>query len=192
MKSAENKRILLSPVDMDRDAMIRLEKLGLIHRLSPGNDTAGPVKGDNLGRSLYESDPRLGGHKLIVATIDSPTLRYFGCHVDCEDVWLIGSPDYRPLYFVFAIPLWDEFNRKAAAGSLTADDFICLRARYNDPEASFFVVNKLAVHGEFVPPGPGVSPSFYVTEPTNMRIEFASFGPHAIEVRDGGEAWTVG
>lgn len=186
------KSILLSPRDMNRDAMVSLEKLGLIHRLSPGNDTAGPASGDNLGRSIYESDPRFGGHKLIVATIDSPALRYFGCHLDCEDVWLIGMNSYRPLYFVFAIPLRDEFARRAGEGKLTAADFICLRARYNDPEASFFVVNKLVMHGEFVPSGTGPSPSFYVTEPTDMRIEAGSFGMHSIEVEDDGETWVVG
>lgn len=184
--------IRLVPEDMTRDAMLRMEKLGLIHRLAPGNDTADPVAGDNLGRSIYEGDAQFGGHKLIVATIDSPTLRYFGCHLDCEDVWLIGKDSYRPLYFVFAVPLRAEFERKAATGQLTAGDFICLRARYNDPEASFFVVNKLVMHGEFVPPGAGESPSFYVTEPTNLRIERGSFGPHSIAVRDAGDEWVVG
>lgn len=184
--------ILLVPEDMTRDAMIRLEKLGLIHRLAPGNDAASPEAGDNLGRSIYESDPRFGGHKLIVATIDSPTLRYFGCHLDREDVWLIGKDSYRSLYFVFAIPLHAEFEKKAAGGLLTADDFICLRVRYNDPEASFFVVNKLVMHGEFVPPGAGQPPSFYVTESANLRIERASFGRHAIHVRDAGIEWVVG
>ena len=188
----KNASILLSPVDMDKNAMIRLEALGLIHRLSPGNDVATPQAGDNLGRSLYESDPALGGHKLIVATIDSPTLRYFGCHIDYEDVFLIGSPDCRPMYFVFAIPLQEEFRRRAEEGSLAADHFICLRARYNDPEASFFTVNKLVMHGEFVPPGHGVSPSFYVTEPTGMRIEPGSFGNHTLEVRDEDKSWIVG
>lgn len=178
--------LLLHPVDMNRESMSMLEEKGMISRIAPGKDVAGPVDGTNLGRSLYESDERFGGHKLIVATIGATTLRYFGCHDDCEDVWLLGLDSWRPMYFVFATCLADEFAKKVAAGTLAASDLVCLRVRYNDPEASFFTVNKHVPHGEVVLPTEQPCPSFYVTESTNLEVIPVSFGDVAVEIHDNG------
>lgn len=183
--------LILHPVDMTRETMIKLEDKGLIHRIAPGNDVAGPVNGDNLGRSLYESDPAFGGHKLIVATIDAPFLRYFGCHDDNEDVWFLGRDTWRPLYFVVATCFVDEFADKVAANRLRESDLVCLRVRYNDPEASFFVMNKNVPHGEFILPTPAPSPSFYVAESTDLQIRPVSFGSVVVQVHDGDVAVTV-
>ncbi|MDR3210440.1 MAG: hypothetical protein LBU79_00800 [Planctomycetota bacterium] len=170
------------PVEMNREAMEGLERLGLIERLAPGRHQAGRVTEDNVGKSLYESQPRFGGHKLIVATIASPTLRYFGSHQDNEDVWLIGKDTYRPLYFFFATCLADEFAKRVAAGRLATEDLCCLRVRYNDPEASFFVVKKQVPHGECVLPGPGEPPSFYVSEATDLKIDPLGFADYRLEI----------
>ncbi len=178
------KRIVLQPVDMNRESMSMLEDKGLIHRIAPGKDVAGPVGDDNLGRSLYESEERFGGHKLIVATIGATKLRYFGCHDDNEDVWMLGLANWRPMYFVVATCLVDEFEAKAKDGLLTESDLVCLRARYNDPEASFFVMKKHVPHGEFVIPTIAAAPRFYVTESTNLVIRPVSFGQHVVEFHD--------
>lgn len=178
------KKLVLTPIDMTRDAMCALEDKGLIHRIAPGRDVAGPVDGDNLGRSIYDSDERFGGHKLIVATIGAVSLRYFGCHDDNEDVWLLGLDSWRPMYFVVAACLVDEFEAKVRDGSLSESDLVCLRVRYNDPEASFFVMKKHVPHGEFVIPTEAPAPSFYVTESTNLQIRPVSFGSVCVEVQD--------
>jgi hypothetical protein len=174
--------IVLQPVDMNRETMISLERKGLIRRIAPGADVAGPVDGANLGRSIYESDPRFGGHKLIVATVGATTLRHFGYHEDCEDVWLLGLDSWKPMYFVFGNCLAEEFGKKISEGTLSADDLVCLRVRYNDPEASFFAVNKYVPHGEFVVPRDAPDPSFYVTEPTNLRVCPLSFGSVVVKM----------
>ena len=179
------KSLVLSPVDMDRENMSRLETMGLIHRIAPGKDVAGPVDGDNLGRSIYESDARFGGHKLIAATIGATYLRYFGFHEDDEDVWLLGLDSWRPLYFVIGTCSAGNFTAKVRGGSLSESDFVCLRARYNDPEASFFVMKKFIPHGEFVVPTNAPPPTFYVTESANLEIVPVSFGSVAVKVRDG-------
>ncbi len=152
--------IVLRPIDMTRDSMSMLEEKGLIHRLAPGKDVAGRVDGDNLGRSLYESDACFGGHKLIVATIGATTLRHFGHHDDNEDVWMLGLDSWRPLYFVVAACLVDEFEEKVRKNALSESDLVCLRVRYNDPEASFFIMKKHVPHGEFVIPAEAPAPSF--------------------------------
>ena len=177
--------LVLHPVDMNRENMARLEDKGLIHRIAPGKDVAGPVDGTNLGRSIYESEERFGGHKLIVATIGATVLRYFGCHDDCEDVWMLGQGSWRPLYFVVGTCQSDEFEAKVRAGTLSAADLVCLRARYNDPEASFFVMKKHVPHGEFVIPTAAPAPSFYVTESANLQIRPVSFGAYTVKVEDG-------
>ncbi len=185
------KTIVLQPVDMNRDSMSALEERGLVHRLAPGKDVAGPVDGDNLGRSLYESDSRFGGHKLIVATIGATALRHFGYHDDNEDVWMLGLDSWKPLYSVVATCLADEFEDKARRGALTEDDLVCLRVRYNDPEASFFIMKKGVPHGEFVVPAPAPAPSFYVTESTALAIRPVSFGRHAVRFDNAGEGMVV-
>ncbi len=178
------KKIVLRSTDMNRESMSMLEEKGLIHRIAPGKDSAGPVDGDNVGRSLYESDQRFGGHKLIVATIGATRLRYFGCHDDNEDVWMLGMDTWRPLYFVVATCLVDEFEDKVKTGTLAEQDLVCLRARYNDPEASFFTMKKLVPHGEFVIPTDAGAPSFYVTESANLAIRPISFGESVVEFHD--------
>ena len=183
--------IVLHPVDMNSVTMKSLEKDGLIHRIAPGADVAGAVDGTNLGRSIYESEPRFGGHKLIVATIGATTLRYFGCHEDCEDVWLLGLDSWKPMYFVFGRCLADEFKKKVAAGTLSADDMACVRVRYNDPEASFFAVNKYVPHGEFVVAGDGDNPSFYVTESTDLQVCPIAFGSVVVHAMHEGTAVNV-
>lgn len=183
--------IVLHPVDMTRESMSALEDKGLIHRIAPGKDVAGPVDDENLGRSIYESDPKFGGHKLIVATIGATFLRYFGCHDDDEDVWLLGMDFWRPLYFVVATCLADEFEAKARDGALDDRDLVCLRVRYNDPEASFFVMKRRVPHGEFVIPTAAPAPSFYVTEGADLTIRPVSFGKNAVQVEVGGGWVTV-
>lgn len=185
------KTLVLRPVDMNRESMSMLEDKGLIHRIAPGKDVAGPVDGTNLGRSIYESGERFGGHKLITATIGATALRYFGCHEDNEDVWLLGLDSWRPLYFVVATCLMDEFAAKVRAGTLAAADFVCLRVRYNDPEASFFVMRRHVPHGEFVIPAAAPAPSFYVTESANLEIIPVSFGGYTVQVRGDGVSATV-
>lgn len=185
------KKIVLQPIDMNRVSMAMLEGRGLIHRLAPGRDVAGDADGDNLGRSLYESNARFGGHKLIVATIGATTLRHFGCHEDNEDVWMIGLDIWKPLYFVIAACLVDEFEEKIRAGTLEASDLVCLRVRYNDPEASFFIMKKNVPHGEFVVPTVDPAPSFYVTESTNLAIRPVSFGEHVVEFDNDGSGMIV-
>lgn len=177
--------VVINPVDMTIDTMSRLEDKGLIYRIAPGKDTAGPVSGANLGRSIYVSDAKFGPHKLIVATIDIPNLGAFGYHEDNEDVFLLDAPGRKPMFFVIATCKADEFNDKVAKGALSPGDFACLRARYNDPEVSLFVMNKFVPHGEFVLPSALPSPSFYVTEPADMPIIPVGFGGHRVEMRDG-------
>lgn len=185
------KTLVLQPVDMNRETMSMLEDKGLIRRIIPGGDVAGPVDGDNLGRSLYESDERFGGHKLIVATIGATALRYFGCHDDNEDVWMLGLDCWRPMYFVVGTCLVDEFEEKVRRGSLSENDLVCLRVRYNDPEASFFVMKKHVPHGEFVIPVDAPAPSFYVTEAVNLAIRPISFGENNVEFHGDGVTATV-
>lgn len=185
------KSLVVRPVDMNQESMSMLEERGLIHRIAPGRDVAGPVDGANLGRSIYESGERFGGHKLIVVTIGATTLGAFGYHEDNEDVWLLGLESWRPLYFVVAICLADEFAARVSDGTLSEEDLVCLRVRYNDPEASFFVMKKHVPHGEFVIPTDAPAPSFYVTESTNLQIRPVSFGAITLEMRDGAVAAIV-
>ena len=170
-----SKTIRLKPVEMTPDAMQMLEDKGLIIRLCPNHHELPATEGETLDKSIYESDPALGGHKLITVTVNRPTLAAFGTHPDNEEFLLIGEPDTKPLCLVVALCFRNDLVRKITAGELSADDFVCLRVRYNDAEVSFFTMLKDVPHGEATADVPGRPPSFYVTEPTDMGIDLTDF-----------------
>lgn len=180
-----SKPIRLKPVEMTPDVMQMLEDKGLIIRLCPNHHELPAAKGETLDESIYESDPKLGGHKLITVTVNRATLAAFGTHPDNEEFLLIGDADTKPMYLVVALCLKDELTRKIRSGEVSAGDFVCLRVRYNDAEVSFFVMLRDVPHGEAVADVPGRPASFYVTEPTDMGADPTDFGEYELVVAEG-------
>jgi hypothetical protein len=176
------KIIHLTPTEMTPEAMQELEDRKLIIRLYPGHHVLHPKHNETLSASIYESEPRYGPHKLIVATINWYQLSGFGYHDDNEEFLLLGDPSTRPLYLVVARCKKDELEAKIQSSTLGADDFIALRVKYNDPLVSFFTMLKDVPHGEVTEDGSGRPPSFYVTEPRDMGIHLTDFGPYELRV----------
>lgn len=178
-------RLALKPVDMTRELMVDLEKKGVIHRLAPHNDDLDMPKGKGGCKSIYESDPVYGGHKLIAVTINDCDFKAFATHPDNEEFLLIGDPDTIPMYLALSFLTADELAAKARAGKLAPEDFLAVRVRYNDPETSFFVMHKGIPHGEGILDVPGKPPSFYVTESTNLPNVLCDLGPYSLSVDAG-------
>lgn len=172
--------IRLRPVEMTPAVMQDLEDRGLIIRLCPNHHELPVRPGQTLGKSIYESAPAYGPHKLITVTVDRPNFAAFGAHPDNEEFLLIGDPDTKPLYLAVALYRREELDRRIAARRLGADDFVCLRVKYNDPEVSFFTMLADVPHGEAVANGAGRPASFYVTEPCDMGIELTAFGDYEL------------
>ncbi|MBN1535452.1 MAG: hypothetical protein JW908_01885 [Anaerolineales bacterium] len=170
--------------EMTPEIMKMLETKGLIIRLAPGNHESSPLEGDVGIITIYESDEKYGAHMLISATINRTEFSAFGSHPDNEEVFLIGKPDAKPCYFLFSFSNRCELEKKVKNHTLTTNDFIALKARYNDPEVSFFTILKEFPHGEATIAGEGIAPSFYVTEQSKLPLEIFDFGSYKIKLMD--------
>lgn len=173
-------RITLRPVEMTPDLMQSLEDRGLIIRLCPDHHALPVSRGQALAASVYESDAHHGPHKLIAVTVDRPTFAAFGTHPDNEEFLLIGDPATKPLYLVIALRRRPDLQRKIAERQLTADDFVCLRVKFNDAHVSFFTMLAEVPHGEAVADIDGRPASFYVTEPRDLETELTEFGDYEL------------
>ena len=167
-------------MEMTRDLMQDLEGRGLIIRLCPDRHALPVSRGEARAESVYESDVRHGPHKLITVTVDSPTFGAFGTHPDNEEFLLIGDPETKPLYLAVALCDRQELGRRIAERRLTADDFVCLRVKYNDAYVSFFTMLAEVPHGEAVADIDGRPASFYVTEPRDLGTEITEFGQYQL------------
>ncbi|MCE5325614.1 MAG: hypothetical protein LLG01_04305 [Planctomycetaceae bacterium] len=176
------KTIVLKPVEMTAAVMQMLEDRKLIIRLAPGRHELAAGAGETLGESIYEAAESLGPHKLIAVTVNRESLAAFGTHVDNEEFLMLGDNGWRAMYLVVALCMREELAAKIAAGRLTADDFVCLKVKYNDPQVSFFTMLKGVPHGECIAPGAGKGASFYVTESRDMGIDLTDFGQYEVKV----------
>ena len=177
-----NPDIALQPVEMTPEVMGMLEEKGLILRLRPGAHPLDAAPGETIGETLYASEPALGGHMLIAVAVNRPTFAAFGTHPDNEEFLLIGNPDTQPMFLVVALCLREELDRKIADSTVSAEDFVCLRVRYNDPEVCFFTMLKDVPHGEAIVDAGKPPALFYVTEPSNMGIDLTDFGAYELKV----------
>ena len=161
----------IKAVKMTKAIMEDLENKGLIIRLAPDSHRPTLAENESHGTTLYSSNPDFGGHKLISVIIGNDRMGNFGTHPDNEEFLLIGSNDDKPLYLLVSYLSSEELTGKIADNSITADDFICLRCVFNDPDVSFFSMLKGVPHGEASVKGAGTPPKFYVTEPTDLYID---------------------
>jgi len=160
----------IKSVDMTEEIMDKLEQLNLIIRLTPKAHRFSVKEGAVEDRVIYNSDSKYGPHKLISVVIDRRSFSSFGAHADNEEFLLIGSNDDKPLYLLISYLKMDELKEKIESDTVTSDDFVCLRCKFNDPELSFFTMLKGVPHGEATCTGAEISPKFYVTEPADMGI----------------------
>lgn len=174
--------IELAPTRMTPAVMQDLEQRGLIIRLAPRRHELPAAPGETLWEPIYDSSEKLGPHRLITVSVNKTTLDEFGTHVDNEEFLLIGDTGMKPLYLVIALCSKDELADKVARAALSADDFICLRAEYNDPEVSFFTMLANVPHGEAVGRADGRPASFYVTEPRDLDTEITDFGAYTLRI----------
>ena len=145
--------LAIEPVPMTAEADGRPGSgCGLIIRLRPGGHDLAAQPGETLGESIYETADRYGPHKLIAVTVNRAEFAAFGTHPDNEEFLLIGNPDSQPMYLAVALCMRQEFEHKVKTGRLTAADLVMIECRYNDPEASFFVMLAGVPHGEAIVP----------------------------------------
>ena len=172
----------LRPAEMTEDVMKELEERGLIIRLCPNHDELPAPPGETLWRLIYEPKDGYGPHRLITVTVNREEFAGFGSHPDNEEFLLIGDADTQPLFIVIALVSADELNEKISSRTLRTDDFIALRARFNDPRVSFFVMRAGVPHGEATADEGKRPPSFYVTESRDLPLDLTVFGDYRLKI----------
>ena len=162
--------LLLAPVEASPERMAALENQGLIIRLAPRNHETTPAPGEAIGTPVYRVDAAHGGHMLLACTINQSGFRRFGWHTVPEEFLLLGDPSRSPLYLAIFLGKNSLLAAKLADKTLQAEDFVCLKLRFNDPLCSFFTMNPFVPHGECVAQESATPPSFYVTEPSGTTL----------------------
>ena len=157
-------------VEMTVAIMKELESKGLIIRLCPSNHRLSVEKGEGKGNYIYESDKKFGGHSLINVSIDNMYFDSFGSHPDNEEIIFLGGENEKQMYLLIALFDNEEFFKRVNSKTISSNDFVCLKVKYNDPYVSFFTMLKNIPHGEAVKEENRLPATFYVTEPSEMPL----------------------
>ncbi len=168
--------------EMTKELMESMEEEGLIVRLAPHKHDIETPYGNTWFADLYEGREGYGPHRLIALTVNREGFPGFGTHPDQEEFWLIGDNEAKPMYILVARMPLAQFQEKVREETLEAEDFYLLKAKYNDPEVSFFVMKKEIPHGEGIFDRDGICPSFYVTESRYLPLDLCSMGKYEIEL----------
>jgi len=158
----------------DRRLFRFLQKRGLIKTLAPSARIMNSRSPNGCVDTVYVSAPRFGSHKLICVKPNSSRIK-LNSHPDNEEFILVDgrnpSSRARPLYLLMALSRDTVIRAKAAAGKLSAKDFLLVRMRFNHPDTCVFTMLKGTPHCEVVFPGPGGAPVFFVSEPSDLAME---------------------
>lgn len=156
--------------EMTEEVMQHLEDIGLIIRICPSHHRFNIPAGSGVGRNIYVSELLTGSHKLLSVMIDRTEFSAFGFHDANEEFLLLGGIEEKAMYLMIALCNREQLEGKIVLKTLSSDDFVCLRCKFNDPDVSFFTMKKDIVHGEACADEEGLPASFYVTEPSNTAL----------------------
>ncbi len=132
---------------------------------------------------LYKSDPAHGSHKLISICATTGPVK-LNSHADNEEFILINpdSGSFRPMYMIIGLYKRHVIERKAAAGRLKEKDFLALELVFNDPRVSIFTMLKGTPHFEITAGGKKKQPVFFVTEPSDLELDYLDLKDYEVEV----------
>ena len=166
------KIVNLIPRAISKEALMELDARGLVMVFKPTELTLNPPGEDNVGEALYVSDPAYGPHRLIAVGVNKSHVR-LGVHGDNEE-FLIPEQDedVKPVYLVICHLPEAEIGRQDREGRLTESDFTCLSLYPAPRGAEMFTMLKGTVHCEATMPGPGKIGCFYVTESSDLNVNW--------------------
>lgn len=163
--------IKLKPVTVTSKILSFLERRNLIRTLKPTKRVLNSKSKRGALGTIYSSSLKFGSHRLICIKPDLAKIK-LNSHPDNEDFIIINNTanKFRPLYMVIGLHKHRLLEEKAKNKKLIKDDFIFLRLRYNDPKTSIFTMLKDTPHCEFILPGDGPTPIFFVAEPGRLKM----------------------
>jgi hypothetical protein len=163
-----------------------LERRGLLRRLVPSEAARSVPETQQVVERVELAAEGTGPWQMLVVACNRTRLNHLAAHGDIESWLFFADPASKPLLYVVATCGLDEFRAKAAAGTLSATDFIVLELRPNDPATSYFTVPGGVLHDELTYSGPGRVPIFWVPEPSRMGHTEVPLTQYEIEIAPAG------
>jgi len=164
------------------DKMKLLESKGVISRLTPGGHLLNVGHNESRHETIYASEERFGPHKLICVTINKDNYDRFLYHNENEEFLLLDRVESTPLIMLFALCSNEALELKIKNRSLGEEDFLVMEMVNNDPNLSFFTMNKRFAHVEMCHSISDQPPSFYVTESRDIDECFIDFKEYELRI----------
>ena len=177
-----NKIVKIQPVMLTYKILDMLERKELIRTLRPSKYILGTKPKSGRMEKIYTSHPQFGGHKMINIGLDNDVIK-LNYHPDNEEFIFVKDPKYKckDIYLAMGLHKYRVMEKKAQEGSLTDKDIMLIKWPYNDPKSCIFTMLKDAVHCEYVHPGKGKPPYFFVTEPARLKMYFIKMNGYKIQ-----------
>jgi hypothetical protein len=164
--------INLKPVAISPAILSFLENNNLIKTFSPSNKILRCKRKRGMVDTVYRSSPVFGTHKLICVKLRNSSKLRLNFHSDNEEFIIINNTNliFKPLYLAIGLHKQDVFQKMINNKTLTNKDIMILRLKYNNPRTCIFTMLKETPHCELTEEGEGISPIFFVTEPTDLKM----------------------
>ncbi len=173
-------KLILAPVPATEKTMDWLEERGVIRRILPGRDSQKTPAGTIAVKTIYNSHPSFGSHKLIAVTVNQAVPTRLTAHPDREDFLLIGDALATAMILTVSLLPLAALQEKIASRTLDGSDLLALLCRMNDPQTSFFTMNPEYPHAETCIASSDTPPSFYVSEPSGLPELHVYLAPYTI------------
>lgn len=164
--------VRLKPKKITMKILDEMHKNNLIKLFLPTEKIENNLNAD-IVEELYASDVKYGSHKLICVRKNTSVIQ-LTTHPENEEVIFLDRKNrrFKPLFLIIATCENAEFEKKAALGEITEADVLALEVEYNNALMSSFTILKDIPHCEVTISGAGEAPIFYVTEPTDMTMDY--------------------
>jgi len=174
--------IILKPIQVTEEILDSLERLDVISRIKPGKHLLETKKGESKHETIYACEDQYGPHKLICVTINNSKPTNFLYHNDNEDFMLIDLKGRTGLVITMALIEHQLLEEKIENNIITSDDFISVIFEPNNPNTSFFTMNKGFAHVETCLKESDVPPSFYVAESRDLDENHIDFKGYQLRI----------
>ncbi|HOK41752.1 MAG TPA: hypothetical protein PLD27_12020 [bacterium] len=178
------KTIHIKVYDATEDLFLELQHKNLIKLFIPSKKTFNLPLNKNMVDTIYFTNEIYGSHKLICVGINSTTIK-LNYHPDNEDFILLNNTKYefKPLFLIIGLIKQEKLQEKIHNNTISNDDIIAIRLKFNHPLLSFFTMLKDTVHCEVTTAETNkMNPIFFVTEPTNLKQIFLTMNDYTAKL----------
>lgn len=106
----------------------------------------------------------------VVISHREPKLFYHPKPQDELVLLIKNSENFKDLFFIFGLHKSAEIEKRIKDGILSSKDFVALKAIYNHPRYSFFIICSESFHCEVTGENGTEFPAFHVLEPKSLNF----------------------